>query len=219
MDFEQAVQDFYTSILRPGDIAIDCGAHTGRHTRPMLDLVGHTGHVYAFEPLPGPISALADSVAGKSNITLHNSALGMTRGRASFVHVPDFPEYSGFRERIYHDENLQREKISVMVERLDDEVPTIPLTRYIKVDAEGGDLGILRGGEHILSVSRPYVTFECGDNSILNYDYTSADYFDFFHRLGYRITTILGGEELDRGGFVESNRVQSVWDYIAWPTM
>ncbi|CDX55519.1 hypothetical protein MPL1032_20148 [Mesorhizobium plurifarium] len=117
---------------------------------------------------------------------------------------------------MYHDENLTRVKIDVQVKRLDDTIPNSPTLRYIKVDAEGGDLIILMGAERLLRFNRPFITFECGDNSIINYDYTSADYFDFFARIGYRISTILG-EELNRAAFIESCRVQKVWDYIAAP--
>lgn len=37
-------------ILRPGDWAIDGGAHHGRYTVQMAQLVGPTGFVWAFEP-------------------------------------------------------------------------------------------------------------------------------------------------------------------------
>ncbi|TIN83092.1 FkbM family methyltransferase [Mesorhizobium sp.] len=216
MDYEQAVEDFYRSILRPGDIAVDCGAHTGRHTVPMSDIVGGGGRVYAFEPLPWPFKTLSEKCASRGNVTLDNCAVGQSSGKAPFIFVPDFPEYSGFEERTYHDETIARVRTEVRVKRLDDAIPTLPLVRYIKIDAEGGDLKILRGAEKLLRFSRPYVTFECGDNSTKNYDYTSADYFDFLNRIGYRISTITG-EQLDRAAFIESNKVQSVWDYIATP--
>lgn len=216
VDYEQAVQDFYTTILKAGDVAIDCGAHTGRHAIPMSGLVGNAGRIYAFEPLPGPFETLTQNCLGRKNVVLDNCALGHSEGRKPFVFVPDFPEYSGFRERMYHDENLTRVKIDVQVKRLDDTIPNSPTLRYIKVDAEGGDLIILMGAERLLRFNRPFITFECGDNSIINYDYTSADYFDFFARIGYRISTILG-EELNRAAFIESCRVQKVWDYIAAP--
>jgi FkbM family methyltransferase len=216
VDYEQAVENFYSSILKQGDVVIDCGAHSGRHTRPLAELVGEDGHVYAFEPLPGPFNMLQKSLSCNKNVTLFNCALGTESGNASFVYVPKFPEYSGFRERIYHDDKIERRNINVTVARLDDRIPNRAI-RYIKVDAEGGDLTILRGGTQKLLDSRPIVTFECGDNSIKNYDYTSADYFDFFDRMGYRVSNILG-ENLNRKAFIESSRLQKVWDYVASPS-
>ena len=215
MDYEKAVEDFYTSILRPGHVVVDCGAHIGRHTEPMRHLVGETGHVFAFEPLPKAFSALKAKFTGYSNVTLHNCALGTEAGETSFVFVPDFPEYSGFQERIYHDDNIKRENITVSVRRLDEIVPNEGI-RYIKIDAEGGDLLIIRGSEGIIEKSRPFITFELGNNSLINYNYTAEDYFDFLSSKNYRLSNILG-EVLDRNAFVESSALQNVWDYIAAP--
>lgn len=215
MDYEAAVEDFYTSILRPGDFAVDCGAHVGRHTEPMQRLVGAAGHVFAFEPLPEMFSTLGAKFGDAGNVSLHNYALGTEAGTSSFVFVRDAPGYSGFEERLYDEAHLEREKIIVEVRRLDQIVPHEGI-RYIKIDAEGGDLLILRGAEGVIDRSRPYITFELGDNSLINYDYSAGDYFDFFAAKGYRLSNILG-DQLDRDSFVESSAVQRVWDYIASP--
>ena len=215
LDYEQLVEAFYASILRPGDVAVDCGAHTGRHTAPMQRLVGPGGHVHAFEPLPTVFATLEQLCGDAANVSLYNLALGTEAGTQPFVFVPDFPEYSGFRERVYHAEGLRRDTISVEVRRLDAVIPTTGI-RYIKIDAEGGDLLILRGAERILADSRPYVTFEFGDNSVRHYDHNAADCFDFFAARNYVIADILG-VPLDRAGFIESSAAQRVWDYVASP--
>ena len=89
--------------------------------------------------------------------------------------------------------------------------------RYIKIDAEGGDLMIMRGAEGILAKSRPFITFELGDNSLVNYEYSAGDYFDFLTARGYSLSNILR-VPLDRNAFVESSARQLVWDYIAFPS-
>ncbi|MCP5127942.1 MAG: FkbM family methyltransferase, partial [Gammaproteobacteria bacterium] len=38
--------------------------------------------------------------------------------------------------------------------------------KYIKIDAEGGDLIIIRGGKNYIKKHKPFVSFEFGDNSI-----------------------------------------------------
>ena len=52
MNFEQLLENFYTSLDLDGKIVIDIGAHSGRHTLPLAQLVGEKGAVLAFEPLP-----------------------------------------------------------------------------------------------------------------------------------------------------------------------
>ena len=42
--------DFLRHWLRPGMTAIDIGANLGVYSLPMAQLVGETGHVFAYEP-------------------------------------------------------------------------------------------------------------------------------------------------------------------------
>lgn len=217
MDYEKAVEDFYVSILNTGDSAIDCGSHSGRHTLPMARRVGPYGHVYAYEPLTSAFAVLKNtlSVEAIANVTIENIALGEQEGEAQFVYVPDFPEYSGFKERIYHDEGIKRTLISVPVYRIDSRHFENKI-KYIKVDAEGGDLIIMRGAKKIIERDRPFVTFELGDNSILRYEYASVDYYNYFADMDYHIYTITG-IKLNQDELVESSKVQRVWDYVAVP--
>lgn len=63
-------------LVKRGDVAIDIGANLGYYTRPMADIVGAEGHVYAVEPVPVIFSVLKRNVAGRKNVTLLNYALG-----------------------------------------------------------------------------------------------------------------------------------------------
>jgi len=217
MDFEQRIENLYRAVLRPGDRAVDCGAHAGRHTIAMARAVGPTGQVLAFEPLPEAYGRLLGNLAsaGLRNVTAVNRALGAEASTVPFVHVLGNPGFSGFRERVYPDPVTAREIVDVEVQRLDD-VAEGRAIRFIKVDVEGGDLLVLRGARATIGAARPFVTFELGDNSIARYDYTAADYFDFFAALDYDLFSV-AGEPLDRDGLVESSRRQAVWDYVAVP--
>jgi len=45
-----------------GSYAVDVGVHIGFHTLLLSKLVGHQGHVPAFEPSPWNFSVLAENV-------------------------------------------------------------------------------------------------------------------------------------------------------------
>ena len=47
--------------------------------------------------------------------------------------------------------------------RLDDVVPIDAPVRFVKIDVEGGELGVLQGGMRTLSTHKPFVVFEHGD--------------------------------------------------------
>lgn len=216
--YEEMLEQVYRSILKPGDIAIDVGAHTGRHTMPIANAVGPMGKVFSFEPLPFAYQALSKRLEDTrtTTVTLHNLALGEDEGETEFTVVPDFPEYSGFKERTYHSDTLRKEKIRVQVRKLDSFAEQIGEPRYIKVDAEGGELTILRSGRALIAAAQPIVSFELGNASLINYPYTAGDYFDFFAGLGYRVFSLYG-LPLHREQFVAMAAQQFFWDYVALP--
>lgn len=49
-DFEWQERKFINAFLRPGDIFVDIGANIGLFTVIAANIVGNSGHVYAFEP-------------------------------------------------------------------------------------------------------------------------------------------------------------------------
>jgi hypothetical protein len=134
---------------------------------------------------------------------------------AEFVSVDDAPEYSGLRERVY-DREVATRRIRVVVERLDAYLARGAPVRYVKIDAEGGEFMILRGAEGLLERDRPAITFECGDNGLVNYAHDAGDIHDWFVARRYGLYDI-HERPLDRDAFVRSCAQQHVWDYIALP--
>jgi FkbM family methyltransferase len=216
MDYEQLLETFYKSFLRPGDVAIDVGAHTGRHTLPIECAVTPGGKVFAFEPLPSARTQLERAVAGRSpSVTVFPYALADRDGEDEFVVAVDLPAYSGLKTRIY-DHPTRVERIRVDVRALDGIFGDTDRLDYIKIDAEGGELAILRGAMGLLERFAPVVTFEFGANSLASYGITVDDMADFWADKRYVIYDILG-RPLDSATFVKSAIHQEVWDYVALP--
>src|SRR5262245_37742493 len=164
--YEQLVQLCYEALLGDGDVAVDVGAHNGRHSIPMARCVWPAGRVLAFEPLPMCRETIARKVAEQHpelapNLTVYPYALGDFLGETEYVVAKDLPDYSGLRER-YYDRPTRLERIPVQVKRLDDVCLDLPSLRYIKVDAEGGEYHILKGAVGCLRKFRPVVGFEFG---------------------------------------------------------
>ena len=104
--FERIIESLYSKVVRPGDTAIDGGAHTGRHTIPLAHLVGTGGTVLAFEPLPSAAQQLQQLLArcGLDEIVqLRTAALAREPGRHAFFIVNNMLEFSGLTKRPYVD--------------------------------------------------------------------------------------------------------------------
>jgi FkbM family methyltransferase len=214
-DYEQLLEEFYRMLLSPGDVAIDVGAHVGRHTLPMSEAVSPGGRIVAFEPLHFVREDLERAVGDNKDVSVQPFALADREGEEEFVVAVDLPAYSGLRTRIY-DAPTRLERIRVQVRTLDGLFADMDRLDYIKIDAEGGELGILRGASGLIERLAPVVTFEFGANSLGGYGLAVEDMANYWLDKPYAIYDILA-RRLDPQQFAESAIRQEVWDYVALP--
>jgi FkbM family methyltransferase len=135
---------------------LDIGASRGDLLRHMVAAAPRGQHV-AFEPLPHCARELRRNFPAVHVMEL---ALADTTDVRPFRHVVFSDGYSGFWRRPYDDyEDIVR-MIRVQVRRLDDVIPESYTPRFIKVDVEGAELLVFRGGLETLRRAQPYVAFE-----------------------------------------------------------
>lgn len=181
---EWMVHHLYRTLLRPGDWAVDGGAHTGLHSEGMARFVGD-GQVFAFEPnrevLPVLRANLKDSEL--TNIRLFEVALADRVSTAVFYSHMEHSPLSGLA--IANGRSADEYTTSqVLVVTIDAALgPDDHRVRFIKLDLEGHELPALHGAWSVLRRARPYVAFEYGNPSGPSAD--DGDIFGFFRGLGY----------------------------------
>jgi FkbM family methyltransferase len=189
--FEKLVACCYEAILRPGDTAVDCGAHKGWHTFPMAEIVGKSGRVHAFEAIPSLINELKEEIARRklTQIELHGQAVSSAPGKAQFAWIKNGEGLSGLRDRDVsgHVSNPDVEHLTVPVTTIDSlPASTLDRWRFCKLDIEGAELDALRGARKSLLRHRPVLVFENGRGVAAKYfGYSRDEYFDFFRGIGY----------------------------------
>lgn len=120
-----------------------------------------------------------DCVSSFRRCKYNEVALDAEGGReVSFHHVVSNPAYSGLRERRYDRPNETVEIISVRSARLDDLVADGQRVTFVKIDVEGGELGVLQGGLQMLAEQRPGVVFEHGLGASDYYETRPEDVYD-----------------------------------------
>ena len=77
------------SMLRPGDVVIDCGANLGTISGP---LAATGAHVHAFEPDPYNFARLSSLFAETPNVMLHNSAVGVAAGTVRLMRAANWED-------------------------------------------------------------------------------------------------------------------------------
>ncbi len=146
-------------ILRSDSNCIDVGCHKGELMDWMLEL-SPKGQHSGFEPIPYLFEKLKLKYANR--VQLFSNALGCEPGKATFSIVKNAPAYSGLRQRLYQVEYPEIEEVEVSVETLDHLFTQQQQLRLLKVDVEGGEYDVLRGGKELIKRCRPYILFEFG---------------------------------------------------------
>ena len=214
--FEGILERNYSKIISPGDHVIDIGAHVGRHSSVFLSLIGNDGMLYAFEPLPEQYEHLCSNLNG-ANLDIRNVALSDESGEMDFCYVVNYPEESGLKKRLAYSGEAEVTTIKVIVETLDSYIDNFTKVDYIKLDAEGAELAILRGGIKTISKHRPIINVEFGGTNYIPYGVRQTDLYDFCYQLDYLITDVFGNQIPTRDAWAEICDTAS-WDYFLIPS-
>ncbi len=177
-----------------GAVVVNAGAALGDHACVYSQLVGATGHVYAYEPHPLYYQALALNMARFTNVTTVNLALGVQAGEQMLFEAPDRGCSTMMPSNVVQAVAKQRDgsvvempKIPVRVARLDDDLlPSLSRCDFLHLDAEGFEPQILLGAEALLKRFKPVMLIEVGDVHLERWGMTPQDMMSLFHRLGYQ---------------------------------
>jgi FkbM family methyltransferase len=167
---------FLSGYLRAGDIVIDAGANVGFLTLCASLCVADEGHVHSIEAHPRTAEYLRRNVVlnARQNVTVHAVALGAEAGE---IGLSDFD---------IDDQNRVTDQggVNVGVVRLDDLLSDVGSVKLLKIDVEGYELEVFRGGRRVLERT-DCVYFESWDEHCRRYEWTAADVIDYLRECGF----------------------------------
>jgi FkbM family methyltransferase len=152
-------------LLKPGDTAVDIGAHKGAYTYWMRKAVGKEGRVIAFEPQPDLAAALMKllEAGSEQNAVVECLGLSETLGLKT-LHVPgqgSSPSAS-FEQLGWQAAGSQCYEVPVTtLDAYFASEEQRPVINLIKCDAEGHELEVFHGAEQTLRNMKPVLLFEC----------------------------------------------------------
>jgi len=148
---------------------IDIGANVGSHTLPIAKLVGNKGFVFAFEPVPWALRKLKNNISLNSfqNIKIEQIALSdenidslPMQFRASFrIDAGQGVDSLG---KINQEWWQECEYVSTRLQTLDSYIDEHQITcvNLIKLDVDGFEGKVIRGGLRLLERDRPILIME-----------------------------------------------------------
>lgn len=134
--------------IKEGEIVIDVGAHVGVFTIKASEAVGEKGLVVAIEPDPNNLALLKKNIRinGCNNVIVIGKAAGSSKGKAKlYLHAISWG-HSLYGKR--------PDFVEVEVDTLDNIASQLKLKKigFIKINAEGAELEVLRGAEKIMDL-------------------------------------------------------------------
>ena len=187
--FEDEIK-FLRRLLQPGQNVIDIGANYGVYTLSMAKKVGSTGRVWAFEPASSTARLLADGIAvnGFAHVTLEQSALSSTPGTAQL----SLNQNSELNALVHGNPSTNASE-TVALTTLDECMRRYDWQNidFVKIDAEGEESNILKGGERFFAELSPIVQYEVKAGADMH-----MELVQYFAALGYDSYRLVPGLNL-----------------------
>ncbi len=163
--YEPHITHCLSSILRPGNIFLDVGAHIGYHSFFGANFVGDRGRVYSFEPDPQLHQRLAQNLSCFPHAQAVHCAVWDQDTLLNYERSPVSSE-SGWGTLTAVRDLSQGQHLMLQAVSLDTWAQRIGLqhVRAIKIDAEGSECASLRGASKILDNFRPVLIVEVNES-------------------------------------------------------
>ena len=174
-------------------VCLDVGAFIGQWTYHLID---YFAHVHCFEPIELHRACWAENMRGAANVEMHKEALGERCDTVRFhipqktcggTHVATPVPKSG-------DDGPIAETDEVYMTYLDQF--NLVAVDFIKIDVEGYELMVLKGGQETLDRCRPYILVEQKGNDERYYGQKSGSALEFLTRMGMRVLACKSGDYL-----------------------
>jgi len=175
-------------VLEDESTFIDVGSHKGEVLELALK-ISKKGKHFAFEPIPNLFHKLNNKYGSKCEVL--NYGLSDQKKQSSFQHVTTNPAYSGIRKRTYPKDE-QVETIQIQLDTLDNQLKQHDRVDMIKIDVEGAELEVLKGGKKIIEKFHPIIVFEHGLGASDHYNTSPEDILSFFDYHQYQLFTLKG---------------------------
>ncbi len=203
-NYEPHVTRCLKAILGQGDVFVDVGANIGYHSFFAAGVVGTNGRVFSFEPDPGVYVRLENNLKGFPQAHALNYAV-WDRGGSLLFERSSVAQESGWGTITDVRSLGAGEQVTVRATSLDgwkrdSETAAI---RVIKVDAEGSELGILRGAKRVLSECRPCLLLEVNDVLLRQAKTSGDEVLNELRRDSYQIYKIAAGKLLRIPGLID----------------
>lgn len=170
--WEAWITSWFTNHIQEGDFIVDVGANCGYFTMLFKRLVGKSGRVVAYEPNPVYVSLLENTRrSNNTQFEIEPVALSDSAGTIDLAYPGEYTGSASIVSAFDPKWGIEH-TIEVSTSTLDDDFAGMDTPNFIKIDAEGAEELILKGGRELINRH---------DAPVLILEYTPDSYSDEFN--------------------------------------
>jgi FkbM family methyltransferase len=192
--FEPSTAATIQKLVKPGDVALDIGANVGAHTLGLARSVGPQGRVFAFEPTDFAFEKLQRNLALNADLAARTVASQILLAASASDDHPQPQIYASWplentgavhpkhRGRLATTRNASVDTLDLFAAR-----HNIDRLDFIKIDVDGHELPVLRGGLGLLTRLHPVLLMEMSPYVHAEEQNSFADLVALLRDAGYAI--------------------------------
>ncbi len=164
----------------------------GLYTIAASKGVSPEGKVYSFEPEVGTNRVLGEKTKklGLDNVTIYPFALSDKKGKQKlFIDDVNVGGHSFLKDSVYKGESFLEVETTTLDEFFK-ELGLLDKIDVIKMDIEGAEGLVCKGGRELLEKSKPEILMEFNPSSINQWGISPADLLQLFVDFGYKINVV-----------------------------
>jgi FkbM family methyltransferase len=176
-------------FLKPEMVFLDIGSNQGEYALFASKRLT-SGKVFAFEPVDTFYNKLLDNISLNKFTNVERFQIGLSDAAETVPVYMDDVDVLGENEglaSIYKSKSRERFVQNIELKTLNEVVELLSITRidFIKIDVEGAELKVLKGGKGTIVKFKPKIMVEMSEVNFEAASYTKEDILTFFSNIQY----------------------------------
>lgn len=197
-DWGKTIRFPFSSHINSGMCVIDIGANVGLYSRAIEDIIGESGQLYSFEPMPLAFYCLCRNVKLPKTKVFPLGLSDYCCKERLYISQPNYgASFISSRSNNYSLNPNNEDDLEIALVSLDSIMGMISAVDVIKIDAEGFEPFILKGATNLIMRDRPKLIIESNRIMLRRQSETPERLIEIIKSLNYSITGFTGADQED----------------------
>ena len=213
--FREKGRERLFSLIKEGEVFVDIGANIGEFSLKAAQRVGEHGQAFAFEPDPVNFKRLQTNLLLNPTLNITPFQVGLGSVEERKILFSPRSDNAGMKRIVAASGSMPIKGVEVAIRTLDEEVYQLGLSQidWLKIDVEGYEGEVLKGGIMTLTTYQPTLFIELDDDNLRAQGSSAQAVVEFLEELGYALEEAVTGHPVTSGTDF-SNCHMDIWGEV-----